>query len=238
MAKDLKNWIKKEVTPYLKRDPGWLSGEHFLRDPKRPNFIDSGYMFAPADGVIIYQKYVRPEESLVEIKGVNYTLKTALQDPEFNQNCYVIGIFMTFYNVHINRVSYPGFLSYQELSPILSHNLPMLSEENKLLEEILDFSKAEYMHTNQRTVNTIFAPRLKQHYYILQIADYDVDSILPFKREQNRSFYQNERFSIVRWGSQCDLIIPESTLFKFEFTQKIGMVIEAGLDTLVKITFK
>lgn len=235
MAKDLKTWINKEVKPYVDEPYWWLSGEYFLRDPKRPNFVDRDYMFSPADGVIIYQKYVKPDESLIEIKGINYNLKTALQYPNFKENCYVIGIFMTFYSVHLNRVPYAGFLSYQELTPIISHNLPMLSEENQLLKEIIDFSNADYMHQNQRIINTIFSPKLQQFYYVLQIADYDVNSIIPFKREQNRRFYQNERFSVIRWGSQCDLIVPESKIFDFEFIHKPGIVVEAGLDTLIKI---
>jgi phosphatidylserine decarboxylase len=235
MAKELKQWIEEDVKPLINKDFGWLSSQFFLRDPKRPNYFDRDYFFSPADGVIIYQNLVKPNEPLVEIKGVNYNLKQAFQDEDFEQECYVIGIYMTFYNVHINRIPYSGLVSYQELIPIKSKNLPMINEENKLLEEIIDFSEAEYMHTNQRIINSIYSSKLKQFYYILQMADFDVNCIIPFKREQNRKFHQNERFSIVRWGSQVDLIIPKSKIFNFEFLLKPGMVVEAGLDKLIKI---
>jgi phosphatidylserine decarboxylase len=235
MAKKLNAWIKEDVQPFLDRNINWLSSEFFLRDPKRINYFDRNHFFSPADGIIIYQKYVKPDEKVIEIKGVNYTLKKLMADEDFNENCYVIGIFMTFYNVHINRIPYSGFLSYQDLDPIQSYNLPMLAEENKLLENIIDFSSAQYMWNNQKVFNTIFAPTLKQFYYIVQIADYDVKCILPFKREQNEKFFQNERFSVIRWGSQVDLVIPESRLFDFEFCLEKGDVVEAGLDKLIKI---
>ncbi len=73
---------------------------------------------------------------------------------------------------------------------------------------------------------------------MLQIADFDVDSILPFELKQNRPFSQNKRFSQIRYGSQVDLIVPLSERFEFTPTQQTGMHVEAGIDTLIKITEK
>ena len=50
--------------------------------------------------------------------------------------------------------------------------------------------------------------------YLLQIADFDVDSITPFKLAQNRRFDQNQRFSQIRYGSQVDLIVPLSDRYE------------------------
>lgn len=238
MAKTLEKFLEEDVKPYLKKDMVWLSNNYFFRDPKRSTCIDLKYFFSPADGVIIYSKYLTPDEPLVEIKGINYTLKQAFQDPEFNENCYVIGIFMTFYNVHINRIPYSGFVSYENLPPISSHNYPMINEENRLLEEIINFKSAQYLANNQRTINTIFSPKIKQHYYVLQIADLDVDCIMPFNSDQNISYFQNERFSQIRWGSQVDLVIPESKIFDFNFIHPVGTVVEGGLDKLIEIKRK
>lgn len=235
MAKTLKDFIKEDVTPLKDKSFAWLSNNYFFRDPKRPTYLDPNYFFSPADGIIIYQKFLKPDEPLIEIKGVNYTLKEALQDPDFNEECYVIGIFMTFYHVHINRIPYSGFLKYENLEKIKSHNYPMINEENKLLRNILDFRRADYMFYNQRVLNTIFSPKLKQHYYVLQMADLDVDCIVPFTLEQNYPFYQNERFGQIRWGSQVDLIIPKSKFFDFKFLLETGMSVEGGLDKLIKV---
>lgn len=238
MSKSLKEFIKEDVNSLKDKSFAWLSNNYFFRDPKRPTFLDPNYFFSPADGVIIYQKLLGPDEPLVEIKGINYTLKEALQDPDFNEECYVVGIFMTFYNVHINRIPYSGYLKYENLEKVRSHNYPMIKEENRLLRNIINFKKADYLFYNQRVLNTISSPKLKQHYYVLQIADLDVDCIIPFSLEQNYPYYQNERFGQIRWGSQVDLIIPKSNLYNFKFLEEVGRVVEAGVDKLIKITPK
>ena len=87
-------------------------------------------------------------------------------------------------------------------------------------------------------VNRIFASELGQSYYVLQIADYDVDCITPFDLKQNQAAAQGERFSMIRYGSQVDLIVPLSTRFDFTPLQKPGVHVEAGLDPLIKITEK
>ena len=102
MAKILSDWVNEEVSEVRGRSVRWLSERHFFRDPMRSIQSDTDYFFAPADGVIIYQRRVRQEDSVIEIKGQNYTLKEALRDPNYTaQISLVIGIFMTFYDVHI-----------------------------------------------------------------------------------------------------------------------------------------
>jgi phosphatidylserine decarboxylase len=42
-------------------------------------YSDLSCFFSPADGVILYQREVRPDESIVEIKGRAYSLNEALK---------------------------------------------------------------------------------------------------------------------------------------------------------------
>ena len=236
MAKSLKEWVATDVKEVKGRSLDWLASQYFFRDPNRPLYSDSDFFFSPADGIILYQNRVQPDEKIIDIKGKNYTLRDALRDDTFDQECLVIGIFMTFYDVHINRIPYPGNLSYQELDPISTHNFPMLDVEKELVEEIkLDFSGAEYLHNNQRMKNRIFASDLQLTYYLLQIADYDVNVITPFNLDQNSPVSQNERFSMIRYGSQVDLIVPISQYFEWETIQDPGVHVEAGIDPLIKI---
>src|SRR5688572_28349853 len=116
--------MSEDVRPVQDRPVSWLSEQHFFRDPIRPTFSDTSCFFSPADGVILYQKFVDPDESIVDIKGVSYSLQDAMRDAEFAHRCLVIGIFMTFYDVHINRIPYPGRLSYRMLEPIDTFNHP------------------------------------------------------------------------------------------------------------------
>jgi phosphatidylserine decarboxylase len=237
MAKMLQNWLDTEVVPVERPEKRrWLSEMYFFRDPVRPNYVDSSYFFAPADGIVLYQKRVSAADSLIAIKGVPYSLQDAMRDPTFEQECLVIGTFMTMFDVHINRIPYAGILSYRPLPAIETHNRPMIEVESALLDATGDWTdQANYLHTNQRMLNRVVAPSLGQAYFLLQIADYDVRCILPFDLNQNVAVMQNQRFSQIRFGSQVDLIIPLSARFAFQPLQEVGMHIEAGIDPLVKI---
>jgi len=239
MAKRLHEWLETEVRPYQDKPISWISQYHFFRDPVRPSYSDLGYFFSPADGMIIYQKTVGPDECIVEIKGKAYSLRDAMRDPDYNAPSLVIGIFMTFFDVHVNRVPYPGQLSYKELDPIDTYNHPMLDVEKSLFEDLRIPTEAMgYLHHNQRMINRVFSSELGQSYYILQIADYDVDCVTPFDLKQNQAAAQGERFSMVRYGSQVDLIVPLSSRYDFKPLQKTGDHVEAGLDPLIKIIEK
>jgi len=236
MAKSLHEWLDKDVRPYRDKPVSWLSQYHFFRDPIRASHADAGYFFSPADGLILYQREVRPDDCMVALKGKNYSLRDALRDPTFAQPCLVIGIFMTFYDVHVNRIPFPGRLTWREQEPLDTCNHPMLAVEKGLLDELrIDVGSARYLHENQRVVNRIDAPELEQPYYVLQIADYDVDSIIPFELKQNQPRQQCERFSQIRFGSQVDLIVPLSDHLRYEPLLPCAMHVEAGVDPLVRI---
>lgn len=237
MALSLCDWLDNDVSHLKSQSIRWLSENHFFRDPIRPVYSDDSYFFAPADGIIVYQREVAKNEPIVEIKGRKFCIQDAMHDMSYDRKSLVIGIFMTFYDVHVNRVPYSGRLSYRLLEPIDTHIHPMLDVEKHLLEDLrVEMSAADYLYSNQRILNRILAPALRQHYYVLQIADFDVDSILPFDLKQNQPVSQNRRFSQIRYGSQVDLIVPLSERFEFIPTQEIGMHVEAGIDTLIKIT--
>ncbi len=162
-----------------------------------------------------------------------------MQDFSYNKKSLVIGIFMTFYDVHINRMPSFGYLTYKHLDRIRSYNYPMLEIEDDLVDQLMmSPNKAEYLFYNQRVLNTIFAPAIKQKYHLIQFADYGVNMIVPFSSRQHQPFFQNRRFSKIRYGSQVELIIPISELYEFELLQTVGMHVEAGVDPLIKIVPK
>lgn len=239
MSKKLHDWLKEDVEPFQDKSVAWLSESHFFRDPIRPTYSDLSYFFSPADGIILYQHQVQADEPILSIKGRNYSLRDALRDRDFNAECLVIGVFMTFFDVHVNRVPYPGQLSYKELDPIDTYNHPMLDVEKHILQELrIPAETLDYLHHNQRVVNRIYSSDLGQNYYVLQIADYDVDCITPFELKQNQAAGQGERFSMIRYGSQVDLIVPLSQRFDFKTLQNTTDHVEAGLDPLIKVTPK
>jgi len=238
MAKYLEDWLDTDVADAEKLSIGQLSNQFFFRDPIRPNFIDYEHFYSPADGTILYQKFISdPSEPIVEIKGMNYTLQDVVGDDEYNKPSLVIGIFMSFYDVHINRIPYGGILKYKPLDAIQSMNKPMLAVEKDILRKKINPANMEYLKYNERMWNQIYVPSLNYTYYLIQIADEDVNVIAPFTNSQNDIFAQNERFSLIRWGSQVDLVLPLDDRFDFELCLDDAMHVNAGLDKLVKINF-
>lgn len=237
MSKKLTDWIESDVRPFRDKPTSWLSQYHFFRDPDRAAFVDAGLFFSPADGVLLYSKTVGPSEAIVDVKGRPYSVRDAIRDPYYDHESLVIGIFMTFFDVHVNRVPYSGFLSYREFDPLDTENHPMLEIEQYLMDELrISYDEAGYLHHNQRMVNRIEVPWLGVPYYVLQVADYDVDSITPFTLKQNQPCQQGERFSQIRYGSQVDLILPLSPRYRFTTLQSPPDHVEAGVDPLVAVT--
>src|SRR5262252_9039605 len=102
MALSLEQWVASEVTPHKDKPLRWLSEQYFFRDPSRPAFTDTTHFFAPADGILLYQEVVRPDEAILDIKGKQYSPQDAMRDPAYDRESLVIGIFMTFFDVHVN----------------------------------------------------------------------------------------------------------------------------------------
>ena len=240
MAQKLEDWLNSEVAELSKLPIGELSNTFFFRDPLRPTYIDNEHFYSPADGTILYQKVVLPGapccENIVEIKGIDYTLQDVMGDKNYNNPSLVIGIFMSFYDVHINRIPYSGTIKYNRLEPIESTNKPMLAVEKDILNKVINPNNMDYLKYNERVLNTVYNSTLDYTYHIVQIADEDVNVIAPFK-QQGDLCTQNERFSLIRWGSQVDLVLPIDKRFSFELLLKETMHVNAGLDKLIKINY-
>lgn len=237
MAQVLEDWLNGEVKELSKIPVSELSTVYFFRDPIRPNYVDGDYFFSPADGTILYQKIVNPDEPIIEIKGINYTLKDVMCDEEYNKPSLVIGIFMSFYDPHIIRVPYKGMVYYEYLDPIESTNIPMLAVEKDILNKVINPNNMGYLKNNERMLIDINSLPLDYKYNMCLIADEDVNVIAPFKQDGDICM-QNERFALVRWGSQTELILPLDERFDFELCQQDHMHVEAGIDPLVKILWK
>jgi len=235
MSKYYKDWLETDVKELKGFDIKDLSSIVFFRDPFRSLFIAPNLFFSPADGIILYQKEILPDEKTIEIKGRNFTLKNLFMNDKFDKKCLVIGIFLTFLDVHIVRIPTSGYVFYKELPCIRSKNQPMIFLEKKLLEEkTLDYSSANYLFYNSRKINKIVCPKLNYTYYMVEISDSDVDLSLHLK-SSGKFHLQGDRLSVIRYGSQVDLVLPVDTRFKFELLQKDGMHVEAGRDVLIKI---
>ena len=204
------------------------------RDPERDIVPNPKAFYAPADGVVLYTQQLSSLEEEVEIKGLNYSALELLGGyPLFEGPCLAVGIFLTDYDVHTLRLPTNGRLYYEELEPIDSHNKPLLFAEENLLEGRLERAYkdiGDYIYNNARMVNRVIRDD-GYTYYIVEIADVYDKAIMPFSIKQGSDYKQGDRFSLIRSGSQADLILPGD----FSSATKVldYVHVEAGLSEVV-----
>lgn len=228
---------RKDIRTYLKERPGDYIQKSFTRDPLRPIVYAPDRLYSPADGFITYARVVQPDERLVQVKGVQYTVRELLRDKSYNHTSLVVGVYMTFLDVHFNRMPTDGWLEYKFLPPIDGYNLSMRMIEEALLSgRVPDFSSGTYLVKNQRCVCTVRSPHYDKPIYIVQIADEEVDRILQFS-PSGTYYRQGDKFSLVIGGSQVDLVVPLSTKYFVEnlVVDRENMHVEAGIDPLARI---
>ena len=233
MSEPLRAWSDRVGAEFRNVSVGAIRYGAFMRDPPRTTRIDPLAMLAPADGVILHAGLVE-EGDLIEVKGAHHALAVLLAPyPVPDEPSVVVGIFMTFYDPHVNRLPCAGAVTWRHAEPIESTNRPMLfAEEDLLHDDIAAAYRSEtYLRTNARTVNRVTARGLQ--YHLVQVADLDVDVIAPFASRQGAWFCQGQRFSLVRWGSQVELVVPARLV---RDTIEVGQHVEAGVDWVVKLT--
>lgn len=236
MSQPLGVWATEILDKYEHVDDAEFNTTIFNRDPTRPNVIDRNYFYSPADGILMYQKEVSDTNAVIEIKGVKYQIKEILGDDSVGA-ALILGIFMTCYDVHINRIPYAGLLQFKLLEPILSYNVPMTLTGHYLIKDKLTpaYDAMDYLRYNARMINKIYVPELNYTYYVTQIADDEVSVIAHFTTKQNTWFHQNEKFSSLRFGSHVELVLPMRDDLHFETLVPTGYHVEAANDRLVRV---
>jgi phosphatidylserine decarboxylase len=243
-------WVKQVVKPFLKKSTEEEDTTYFLRDEIRPIVRDEDVFFSCADGIVLYNKIVKSPKEVVEIKGVDYSVEDIMGMKDVYEGpALVCGVFMTYADIHINRVPYTAQLEYKTVDPIQSFNLSMDDQENRIFngERPLMGRGAQkdkgmvdnlYLKKNSRMFNRFYIPQLNYNYYIIQIADYDVDVIMHFNTQQKKMLFQGDRFSFIRWGSQCDMILPLRKDLDIRPLIKPDFHVKAGLDKIINFTKK
>ena len=233
----LKEWLASDEVKKLKNMTGEQRySREFFRDPFRPLFIQPDRFLAAADGVILYtHPRVRPDEPVVVIKGRKLTTKDILDDKDFDKECLVIGTYMTEYDVHVNRVPTAGYLTEEHRTPYLfTHNFSMMLEQDSILEGRGSYQPdMAYLFPNERCIVSVYCPSLKLTYYLIQVAERDVDEISNWGLEHQ---HQGERYGMVRFGSQVDIVVPlKPNEDRFEILAKVNHHVQAGVDALIQV---
>ena len=240
----IKEWLNTpEISELRKKPLHEIIEVGFHRESILPIFVNKELLFSPANGVILYAKKVNSQDELVMVHGTPVKLIDLIRkegmDKIYDDEFIVIGIFMTFYDVHTNYMPSSGYIMFQKLQELKIDNISMTKVEMEIINNVehLDPDNMEYLFYNERMLNTVFDNNINQEYYIIQIADAEVGAIIPF-HEQDHYVEQGWPFSAVRFGSQVDLIVPLKRGKEYEIMveDKIGWHVEAVRDPLVRIT--
>ena len=236
-------WIERVAKPFWHKNSELQDYQLFMRDAPRAVIADQDNFYSCADGVVLYNKIVKSTQEKVEIKNVPYSVDEILgEEGLFEGPSLICGVFMTFADVHINRVPYTSTLEYKLIDPIQSMNFSMDAQEEKIFGNKVSLKHRRiegvqnlYMNNNARMLNTFYIPRYDYKFYVVQIADFDVNTILPFNAKQKQMHMQGDRFSFIRWGSQCDLILPLRKDLNIKPLIPKDMHVEAGVDKVASL---
>jgi len=145
----------------------------FFRDPERhfPEF--PGAVITPADGKILGITSLTESES-------------PLQGP-----CAKVSIFMSIFDVHVNRIPLPGTIKQVEY------------KSGNFFSANLDKSS----HLNERNLLWLEAEGVGD-ILVVQIAGLIARRICCWVSEGDR-VYKGQRFGLIRFGSRVDLFLPE-----------------------------
>lgn len=184
----------------------------FYRDPERKPQEGENTILSPADGNIIYIKRIENGKvPFSEKNGRKFPLTEFVESDLFSSGGYVIGISMTYLDVHVNRAPMAGRVTFIKHIKGLFFSL----------------KKADALLKNERVLTVIDNGRFKIG--IVQIASRLVRRIVPYVQEASMVL-KGERIGMIKFGSQVDLIIPNLSSLKIEV--KLRDHVKAGITRI------
>ena len=200
---------------------------YFLRNPKRD--IPAGdIIVSPADGTVLYIKNISRGEipiALKKHKSIPLTEITGIGEYK-NISGILIGIFMSPLSVHRNRIPASGEIVFKKYQPS-HHNLSMVKAITDILLKRKPFNDYEFYPINERlTIGIITEWGIIS---ITQIADKWIRKIVSWI-EVGDKVTKGQQYGMIRFGSQCDIFIPDS--FNLQIKIKTGDYMYAGETVL------
>lgn len=204
----------------------------FFRNPPRvPPPGDN--LVSPADGTVVYVSLVKPQQEVITIKkGVPARLTDIVRE-DLDAAKVLIGIFMSPFSVHYNRVPLSGKVEFiRHHPPILKNNCMAPMHWRTLFRRPPFYKNSVHIVNNERTV-TKFAAKFKGRslsYYVVQIAGKSVNGIDSFFGPGDQ-LSKGNIFGMIRIGSQVDLVVPYNP--KMDILVRPGDQVRAGESILI-----
>jgi phosphatidylserine decarboxylase len=215
---------------------------YFFRNPKRRVMADDSLVLSPADGFIVYVVRVRSGEPVFSIKqGQPVPLDDLmfLDDPALPRDGWLIGIYMSPFDIHYNRAPIRGHVRKiahrfpGDVGGVKEENVSMFSGQANLFFDLRPYWQGcDYLVRNERASYVFESER--QHVYVTQIADRWISSIVSLRDGQEVA--QGEVFGLIRMGSQVDTFVPDPE-WRMELLVKERQHVRAGMDALLHAPF-
>lgn len=188
---------------------------------------------SPADGTVVYVSPVEPQEEVITIKKGLAARITDIVREDLKVPKVLIGIFMSPFSVHYNRVPLAGRVDFIHHHPPIFKNHCMGSMHWRTLFKRPPFYKnSPHIVNNERTV-TKFSGVFKGQplsYYVVQIAGKSVHGIDSFFNPGDQ-LRKGKIFGMIRIGSQVDLLVPVTG--KMAVKVRPGDKVRAGESILI-----
>jgi phosphatidylserine decarboxylase len=163
----------------------------FYRDPERSAPDRDDIVISPADGVVIYLHRTERGELPVSTKhGRPFRLDELVRTQLRSDDAVVLGIALSFLDVHVNRAPIAGAVTAQ----------------TRYAGRFLSLKDPVAVYANQRMTTVVEQPSLQ--IAVVSIASRLVRRIVSFVREGDKVAL-GQRIGIIRFGSQVDLILPD-----------------------------
>jgi len=198
-----------------------------LRDPKR-NIPAGDVLVAPADGTVLCIKNISRGEIPIALKKNNSIPLTEITGIGEYKNIsgFLIGIFMSPLSVHRNRIPVSGEIVFKKYQPA-PFNLSMVKATTDILLKRTPFNDYEFYPANERL--TIGIKTEWGIVSVTQIADKWIRKIVSCI-EVGDKVTKGQQYGMIRFGSQCDIFIPDS--FDTQIKIKTGDYMYAGETVL------
>ena len=170
----------------------------FFRNPQRNITIDENMLFSPADGTI--------------------TDISTVEDSILGEKALRIGMFLSIFNVHLNRV--PCSVSIEKVQYNKGKFINAMSPESSKINESNDVIMVRLNEPKDRLLVRQVSGAIARH--------------IVCEAKEAGEFRQGETFGMIKFGSRTELYIPLPIDNRFETTVKIGDKVRAGLTPLVR----
>lgn len=177
-------WLLSVTAAFL------LLAYRFYRDPERAAPERDNVIVSPADGEVLYVRRSQGGMLPVSTKhGHDYPLHELTRTPLRSAEAVVIGIGMSFLDVHVNRAPIAGRITLCRHFPGRFGSL----------------RRPEAVFENERATTLIERDQLQVA--VVQIASRLVRQIVVFVRP-GHDVALGQRLGVIRLGSQVDLVLP------------------------------